>query len=461
MTDRRWPGGRGEHDSSGRSRSPPRPWWLPAYDVGLALATAAWLPYSRLVRGRPHPELRQRLGWYRPPLRAALDGPGRPVWVHAVSVGEVTAALPLLEHLRAEGPGLRWVLSTTTATGQRLAGQRLPSDVTLLYAPWDVSPCVGRALATIRPRAFLGMETELWPNLFLRLGRSGVPIAVVNGRLSPRAFPRYRVVRRWLAPCLAQVRGWAMQTTADAERLLALGVDPARVRVTGNLKADQPVPTVEPEAVQRQRTAFGLDGPQALWVAGSTHRGEEAILLAVLRQVQVDQGMVRLLLAPRHPERVEEVVRLVRQQGFRPVRRSQGTAEPWGGETVVVLDTIGELPDLYAMADLAFVGGSLIPHGGQNLLEPARLGKPILVGPSTQNFQAIMELLRAADGVREVATPEGMAAQVRQWLAHPAHRQAVGEQARRAVAAQAGSTARTVAWLRDRLPECWRDEAAA
>ncbi len=443
-------------------------WWL--YDAALAVTSVVWLPYYALVKRPGHPGLAQRFGRYSPELQAALARPGRPVWLHAVSVGEVLAALPLLEALRARCPGRRWVLSTTTPTGQRLArerlqraeaaaprpaGQRLPSDVTVLYVPWDLTPCVRRAIAAIRPCAFLGLETELWPNLLLRLGAAGVPIAVVNGRISARSFPRYRAARRWLAPALAQVHVWAMQTATDAERVVAIGVPPARVHTLGNLKADIVPPPPAAGQVEALRAQLGVNGTAPLWVAGSTHPGEEAVVLSAWRQVRVDHPSLRLLLAPRHPERVLDVEQAVRQAGATPRRRSSlgdflrsqppaPPPAPAGAPEIIILDTLGELSQLYALADFVFVGGSLVPHGGHNVLEPAQWAKPVVTGPHTGNFQSLVELLQAAGGLRVVETTEALAAQVRQWLAHPDRRRQAGEQARAAVAAQAGATARTV-----------------
>ena len=427
------------------------PRWLRAYDAALALAGAAWLPYDLLIRRPGHPGLTQRFGYYPAAVQEALCRGGRPVWVHAVSVGEALVALTLLKALKARCPKRQWVVSTTTPTGQRLVRERLPVEDTVLYAPWDLTPAVMRALAAIRPCAFLGLESELWPNLLLRLGAAGVPIAVVNGRISERSFQRYSVVRRWLRSALVQVQVWGMQTPTDAQRVIALGVDPGRVHVLGNLKADATPPALDEGHLRDLRHRFGLDGRAPLWIAGSTHPREEAVILNAFRQVRMDHQVLRLLLAPRHPERIRDVERAVRQAGLTARRRSQMTGEPWDEHTVVILDTLGELSQVYALADLVFVGGSLVPHGGHNLLEPAQLGRPILTGPHTHNVQSIADLLRVAQGLAVVEDAEALAARVRQWLAHPDLRRQVGERARAAVAAQTGSTAKTVDLLCDTL----------
>lgn len=435
------------------------PRWLWAYDAALALALPLVLPYYGVIRRRRLGDLLQRFGRYPPAVQAFLAAPDRPVWVHAVSVGETLAALPLMAALRARGPRRRWVMSTTTPTGQRLARARLPADHAVCYAPWDLTPCVRRALTAIRPRLFLALETELWPNLFLRLGASGVPIAVVNGRMSARSFARYARVRRWLAPALAQVQVWGMQTPTDADRVRALGVPPDRVQVLGNLKADIAPPAMTVAQVTALRTTFGL-GDAPLWVAGSTHLGEEPVILNAWQQVRVDHPSLRLLIAPRHPERTPEVERLVLRAGATPRRRSALGADPsTGPNDVIILDTLGELPSVYALADIVFVGGSLSPIGGHNVLEPAQWAKPVMTGPHTGNFQALVELLQAAGGLAVVDHQEGLAAQLRQWLAQPSRRQQAGEAARAAVAAQAGATARTVELLYARFESLLSDRS--
>ena len=438
------------------SFAPAAPRWLWAYDAALTVGGAAWLPYYLLIRRPGHPGIGQRCGWYPSMLRARLAQGEPPIWIHAVSVGEVMAALRLLAGLRARVARGRWVLSTTTPTGQQVARERAAASDTVLYAPWDVSPCVRRAITAIRPRAFIGLETELWPNLFLRLQAAGVPIAVVNGRLSARSFPRYWAIRRGLRSTLAAVRVWAMQTPLDAQRILDLGVDPGRVHVTGNLKADvAPLrPTVARlEALQR---LLGINGQTSVWVAGSTHAGEEEVLLRAYAQVRIEYPTLRLLIAPRHPERVREVETVVQRAGLTPRRRSQADGVPWDGTTVLILDTLGELSTLYAVADLVFVGGSLVPHGGHNLLEPAQWAKAIMTGPFTQNFQSVTELLRGAEALQVVDNAETMAAVVRRWLAHLELRRDVGARARAAIVTQAGSTAKTIALLTDQFgPAVW------
>lgn len=442
---------------------PALPRWLWAYDMALALAGALWLPYYLAVRRPGYPGLRQRFGSYPESVHEALCRRRRPVWLHAVSVGEVLVALSFLAALSARrrgGPEHRWVLSTVTPTGQRLAKERAPSQTTVLYAPWDLSSSVRRALEVICPRLFVGFETELWPNLLLRLEAAGVPAVIVNGRISERSFRRYRIVRRWLAPALAPIRLWAMQTPADAERVTALGVPASRVHVTGNLKADVPPPALDVARLEALRQRLGTNGQTTLWIAGSTHPGEEAMVVSAFRQVHVDQPRLRLLVAPRHPERVPEVERLVQGAGLTPQRWSQMAGHPWHDtQTVVIVDTLGELAQLYAVADVVFIGGSLVPHGGHNLMEPAQFAKPVVTGPYTQNFQSVVELLQAAEGVRVVSTVEELAAQLRQWLAHPDRRREVGERAKAAVAAQAGATAKTIELLFQELGDVLRSEA--
>lgn len=419
--------------------------WL--YDAVWIVTMPVWLTWYTCFKRRGHPGIRQRFGRYPQSKREALASGDRPIWLHAVSVGELLAALPLISALSAQYPKRRWVVSTTTPTGQKLARERLPQSIPVFYAPWDMTFCVRRALDTIRPQMFIGMETELWPNLFRHLKAAGVAVAVVNGRISDKSFPRYRRFVAWMSPLLRSVDFWGMQTLRDAQRITEIGADSARVHVTGNLKADIAIPDWNEERRRAQRNGFGLDSKSALWIAGSTHPGEEKIVVSAFRQVQLDHPAIRLMVAPRHPERITDIERIVRQAGLVPLRRSgmmHAPVETWQERTVVLIDTLGELSDLYALADFAFVGGSLIPRGGHNLLEPAQWAKPILTGPHTQNFQSILELLKTNDAVRVAGSAEGLAAEVRRWLADPAAARALGERACAAVKAQAGSTRKTV-----------------
>ena len=288
-------------------------------------------------------------------------------WIHAVSVGEAAAAAPLVRGIRGRWPALGIVVTTVTPTGARIVAGELGRVATHRYFPIDLPGPVRRALGAVRPRFFVGMETELWPNFLRALASRGVPSMIANGRISDRSFKRYRLVRPLVARMLARITVFAMQSEEDARRIIALGAPAERVVVTGNLKTDLvPAPSsTDWEAL------LGLGPDDLLWIAGSTHRGEEAAVLDVFERLRPQFPALRLVLAPRHPERAAEVERLIAERGLRPIRR---TALGPGGAArgaAVILDTVGELADLYRLAAVVFVGGSLVPAGGHNMLEPA------------------------------------------------------------------------------------------
>jgi 3-deoxy-D-manno-octulosonic-acid transferase len=400
--------------------------------------------------GRYRASFRERLGWV--PARVA-DGEGPAVWIHAVSVGEVLAARPLIRALRPRLRGHRIVLSTTTATGQALARHTVPEADAVFYAPFDWERPVRRALAAVRPALLVLVETELWPNLIRQARGAGARVAVVNGRISPRSFPRYRLVRRWLRRVLGEVDLFLMQADPHAARVLALGAPAARVRVTGNLKYDalpggDPLP---PEALAR--TLLGGDPARVLWVAGSTMAGEDEHVLQALREVRARVAGVRLVLAPRKPERFADAAEAARQRGFAVCRRTALGERPWTDGEVLVLDTIGELAHVYPLAAVVFVGGSLVPSGGHNVLEPAAAGKAVIVGPHMENFQEIADEFRREGALVQVGGPAELAAAVASLLADPDRRHAIGARARALVERNRGALQGTLAALAELLPQ--------
>ncbi|RRQ21609.1 lipid IV(A) 3-deoxy-D-manno-octulosonic acid transferase [Thiohalobacter thiocyanaticus] len=366
------------------------------------------------------------------------------IWVHAVSVGEVQAAAPLVTALLERYPEYELLVTTTTPTGamqgQRLFGQR----VRHCYLPWDLPDAVARFLGRVQPRLGLIMETELWPNLIAACQRRNIPVALINARLSARSAARYRRVPGLTAATLGRVSWIGAQTRADAERLIDLGAAPARVTVTGNTKFDAVIPGSAREQAEVLRR--GWDPARPVWIAASTHEGEDELLLAAHRRVRARLPQALLILVPRHPERFARVAGLVERAGFRGARRSRNEAVT--SEAAVYLgDTMGELPVLLAAADLAFVGGSLVPVGGHNPLEPAALGLPILCGPHMFNFSGIVQLLEAAGAVRTVADVAELAAAVTAWLEDASERAQWGERARQAVEANRGARDRVLQHL--------------
>jgi 3-deoxy-D-manno-octulosonic-acid transferase len=410
------------------------------YSVGLSIAFGLQLPRVLLqasAHGKYRAGIGERLGRYRLGELGA-----RPLWLHAVSVGEVAAAAPLARALRAERPGCPLLVSTVTDTGRAMARDRIPEAAATVFFPLDFTFAVRRALASVAPRAVLLAETEIWPN-FLRACRlRGVPVAVVNGRISSRSFRRYRLVRGPLGRVLADITCFGMQTAADAERIVALGAPEARVHVTGNLKFDVLGPggaAAQPGDVRRD---LGVDAGRPVLVAGSTHRGEEAAVLDAWAALRAGRPGLILVLAPRHPERCGEVEGLLRERGLAWVRRSAGAAT--AGADVVLLDTVGELGRLYAAADAAFVGGSLVAVGGHNILEPAAAGAPIVVGPHLENFAEIAAAFREGRAMVSVRDARALPGALARLLEDREGARALAARARAVLEAHRGATRRTL-----------------
>jgi 3-deoxy-D-manno-octulosonic-acid transferase len=408
------------------------------YSVLLAIGFVLALPYY-LWKGRSTGKylasFRERMGRFPAPLNAG----GRPsIWIHAVSVGEVLAARALVGPLKERFPERPIFVSTTTATGHAVARQSVRAADGLLFAPFDWPGPVRRALAALDPALLVLVETELWPNLIHEARRRGTRVALVNGRISPRSYPRYRRIRRWLRPMLAEVDVFLMQGEAHARRVTDMGAPPERVKVTGNLKFDSLGEARTPEPLAR---LIGSGGP--LWVAGSTVAGEEPLVLQALREVRRREPAARLLLAPRHPERFGEAAAIVEAAGFRVARRT-ALLRPWADEDVLVLDTLGELAQVYPLATVVFVGGSLVPAGGHNVLEPAAAGKAVIVGPHMENFQEVADEFLAEGALLRVGSARELADQVTALLADGARRDAIGERARRLIHRNRGALRGTV-----------------
>ncbi len=426
----------------------------------LFLALVAPLLLFRLATsGRYREGFARRFGLFVPRRLRPEGGVGdRPaVWVHGVSVGEILAARGLIEEIRRTRPDIEVVLTTTTRTGQAVARKTYP-DLAVHYFPVDLGWSVRRFFRRVRPSLLLLVELELWPNVLLVAHGLGVPVAVVNGRITQRSFSGYRLIRWALAPGLSHLAAACVQTSAYGERLVALGVPPERLRVTGSLKYDA-VDVTRAEA-SRDATArrLGLSPGDRVLVAGSTHPGEEAPVLAALAAARARAPGVRLVLVPRHPERIAEAETAVRAAGERTVRltaldRSERTSADGSSPPVVIGDTMGDLASLYSVATAVFVGGSLIPHGGQNVLEPAALGKPVVVGPHTFNFREPVELLRGAGALDVVPDAAALPGALAPLLADPAAAASRGAKGRTAVEAARGATARTMAVLREAFPD--------
>ncbi len=416
------------------------------YSTVLSLALVAYLPvaaFRRRGRRRSGRNLAQRWG------RIAAGLPPEPrCWIHAVSVGEATAAVPLVQAISRRWPQMSIVMTTVTATGARIVVERVGGLATHRYFPIDLPGPVRRALEAVRPRFFIGLETELWPNFLRALATRGIPAMVANGRISDRSFRRYRLVRGFMRRMLSRVTVFAMQSEEDARRIIELGAPPDRVVVTGNLKADLSLEPSTRDPIWQTVLRSGAGG--LLLVAGSTHPGEDAVVLDAYRVLKERVANLGLLLAPRHPERAAEVAELVRGRGLRVVRRTALVAERDNG-AVIVLDTVGELADLYDLADVVFVGGSLVPTGGHNMLEPAQRRKPVLFGPYTSNFRDAAELLLSAGAAVVVRDSLELAREAERLLKDPELGRSMGEAGFAAVASRQGAVAGTMTLIERHL----------
>jgi len=395
--------------------------------------------------------LRQRLGYL--PVSFNLDA-DESIWVHAVSVGEVLAARTLVAGLRERYPHLRVFLSTTTRTGQMLARRRSDADA-VFYLPLDWTFAIRRTMDVVRPRLFVMVETEIWPNLLRECRRRDVRTALVNGRLSYRSFPRYRIVRPFMRRVLDDVDRFCVQSEETARRLAKLGADPSRVTVTGSLKFDSLDPSIAPGRGPARVLRFFRVAPDRLvLVAGSTSRGEEEAVIHAFNRVRTTaagEGAL-LILAARHPERFDEVERLCQREGLATIRRSELPVDDEPRADAVILDTIGELAQLYQIATVVFVGGSLVPSGGHNILEPAVHGKPVVFGPFMENFAEIAETFLASQAAVQVRSSRELEDVVVELMGDPVRRAGLGAAARALVDANRGAKHRTMQVLVDLFP---------
>ena len=397
--------------------------------------------------------LRERLGYL--PISFNVDGDAS-IWIHAVSVGEALTARALASDLKARYPRLKLYMSTTTMAGQQVARSSLRHLVDgVFYFPFDWVLIVRRTLDIVNPRLFIMLETEIWPNLLHECRKRGVRTVMVNGRISTRSYPRYKLVRPLFRRVLADVDRFCMQSEESAHRLIALGADPSRVTVTGSLKFDSlevPAPTVHGKPRERVLRFFRMSSHRTVVVAGSTMRGEESAVLRAFSKIKATQTHAVCILAPRAPERFGEVERIARDAGFVTARRSELPIDAEPRADVIVLDSIGELAQLYQLATVVFVGGSLVDHGGHNILEPAIFGKPIVFGPHMQNFREIAETFIASGAAIQVAADRELDDAILGLVRDPVHRASLGAAARALVEANRGAKDKTLSVINDLLP---------
>lgn len=422
--------------------------WSAGYTAAAGLA----LPFAflRLAwRGLREPEYLsgwgQRLGLLRP-----RPEPATRIWLHAVSVGEVRSLTPLIQGLREEAPGVRLFLTTTTPSGAATIRAQWGTGIDYAYLPFDLSPAVGAFLDRLRPAVSLMAENEIWPSLFHACHLRGIPIALVNARLSNRSCKGYRALAGLFRPLLSRLRLVAAQSELDAGRFRSLGVPPDRIRVPGNLKFDLELPADLDDRIRRIRQEVFSHRP--VFLAASTHDGEETVLLRVFQRVRGEHPQVLLVLAPRHPVRAESLLQLCRREGYTGVaRRSRGQV-PREGDAVYLLDTLGELLPFCGAAEVVFVGGSLVPHGGHNVLEPAAVGVPVLLGRHYCNFRVAVEALAEVGAAHVVEDAGQLGASLSHWLSDAELRTRAGRRGQQVMHANRGATARLLADLRPLLP---------
>ncbi len=417
------------------------------YDFLLCLSALFLVPYY-LLRGLRYGKMRrgirERVGIYTDAFRAAVKG-RNVIWVHAVSVGETRAAVPLLKALKQQYPDSLLLISNVTETGRAIADGIKEADACVFF-PFDLSWVVRKVLTLIRPSIIILVETEIWPNFVMQAQRLDIPVVLVNGRISDRSFPRYRKAAKILAPILGSVSAFCMQTEQDARRIRHLGARTGRVQVTGNLKFDMRPPQIDSSDLGGHRQSFCLPDDARIWVAGSTHEGEETLLIKVYQRLLATFPNLFLVLVPRHPERCRQVVDEVGKKNLAATLRSSlvKRQQALSAGEVLVVDTLGEMLKLYALADLVFVGGSIVPVGGHNVLEASLMKKPVMFGMYMQNFKEIARLLRQAHGGLQVRDEEDLYLQMKLLLENPEEALRIGDNGSRLLQENRGATERTL-----------------
>lgn len=417
-----------------------------AYSLLLSLGLLVLIPhfiFQALAHGKYIAGLKQRLGSI-PPIA------GKPViWLHCVSVGETQAARPLALRLKQQFPHHALVVSTITLTGQKLAHDVFRNHAeSVFYFPFDWRWSVRRALRTINPSAVLIMETELWPNFLRECKARQIPVALVNGRISRQSFRRYRLIRFFLKRVLSSLDMAVMQSEADADRLESLGMSNKKLFTAGNLKFDAELASGLTDKTNEIQDRFGLESNVPLVLAASTHAPEEEIILESIKQLKTKP--VRLMLAPRHPERFNEVASLVQNSGLSWAKRTNAPDSNDSSATVILLDTIGELPAVYSLAAVVFVGGSIVDRGGHNVLEPAAAASAVVTGAHTHNFHAIVDLMEEAGAIVQLPAVKGPDATreltnvLDKLLANPELREDLGRRAKQMVTNNQGAAEKTI-----------------
>jgi 3-deoxy-D-manno-octulosonic-acid transferase len=383
--------------------------------------------------------LSQKLGFLPPHLLLKLSG-SRPVWIHAVSVGEVTATIPLIQEIKKRYPSQKIILSTVTVTGNYTATIRVREVDAVIYFPLDYPFIVKKVIRQIKPKLFIILETELWPNILRELKRNNIPSVVVSGRISNRSYHKYRWGRFFFTKVLDNIHLFCMQTEVDSRRIINIGADKDRVTTVGNLKFDQCVPTITTEEKENLYNMLSLKEGQTIFIAGSTHKGEENIVLEVFKNLKKTYEDLILILAPRHPERFDEVADLLSHQKLRSIKKTKiKMGQKSNHHDIILLDTIGELSKLYSIGTIIFVGGSLVSTGGHNVLEPVAYKKAVIFGPHMDNFSEISRCLRESGGGFQVNNQEEFLSQTEMLLQNDVDRDKLGEKAFEVIAHNQGA----------------------
>ncbi len=422
------------------------------YNILLTLLLILASPYFMVrsfLQKRFREALPQRMGFFKTPP------PENPIWVHAASVGEVFCSVPVLKRLKKELTKTRTVLTTMTSTGNQTARTNLPEADQVLFVPIDHPLFVQRTIEKIHPGILLIAETELWPNLLRACGKKRVPIVLFNGRISSRSFQRYLAFRFFFKECLKYISLFLMQTEEDRARIIEIGADPQKTRVVGNLKFDQTFPDLGQEEKRKMAEALGLRGNEKVLIAGSTHPGEEEILIRFYHKLKEIDPHLLLLLAPRHLERLDEVEKILKKESMTWVRKS--SIRPGGDDLnqkppkVILLDTMGELMTIYSLGTVVFIGGSLVTIGGHNPLEPLFHKKCVLFGPYMFNFLEMSQHLIDAGGALQVSGKEELFVQLKRLLSDESEREKWGERGYQFLKKHQGATERMFEEIRPYL----------
>ncbi len=423
----------------------------------LILASPYFLLRS-LIQKRFRQGLFQRMGFFKNLLFE------KPIWIHAASVGEVLCSIPLLKKIKNEFPQLKIVLTTMTSTGNEIARTRLPEADRVLFVPIDHPLFIRRTIEKIQPSLLLIAETELWPNLLRSCGRKGIPIILFNGRISQKSFQRYLLLKFFFKEFLKYVSLFLMQTEEDRRRITEIGGESQKTRTVGNLKFDQTFPSITQGTMTQVANTLGFHGEEKILIAGSTHSGEEEILLTLYKEIKKMDPQLALILAPRHLDRLDEVERILKRESLSWSRKTSFSSGPGRSDRerpeVILLDTMGELMSIYSLGTLVFVGGSLVPVGGHNPLEPLFFKKCVLFGPYMFNFLDISSRLIETGGAIQVSGREDLFSQLKRLLFDDGARKEVGEKGYQFLQRHQGSTQRLFEEIRPFLSKRWNADCA-